>query len=85
MYTGENIQFTEDPLFPGGTTIPNVSAGKVIYKIAAFFPKNRHLGALSELGEFWVSECLDINQARFIAFTAQYFHIFVNVLCFYLL
>ena len=48
------VQFTKDPIFPGGSTLPSVKAGKVIYKVAAFFPKHRVLGALSDLGKIWV-------------------------------
>ena len=48
------IQFTKDPIFPGGSTLPSGKAGKVIYKVAAFFPKHRVLGALSDLGKIWV-------------------------------
>ncbi|XP_065068364.1 uncharacterized protein LOC135693734 [Rhopilema esculentum] len=54
-YSGhiDRILFTQDPIFPGGTTVPVVGSGKHIYKIAAFFPKHAKLGPLSELGFIW--------------------------------
>ena len=40
-------------MFPGGTTIPLVGAGRPTYKIAAFFPLHDELGSLAELGREW--------------------------------
>lgn len=56
-FTDDNkyIQFITDPIFPGGTTIPVVGAGKVRYQVAAFLPKNKKLGSLAELGQLWES------------------------------
>ena len=55
-YSGhvEQVFFTQEPTFPGGSTVPLIGAGKVIYKIAAFFPKHVKLGPLAELGHIWV-------------------------------
>ena len=42
-------------MFPGGTTIPVVGAGRPTYKIAGFFPKHESLGSLANLGKEWES------------------------------
>ena len=53
---GHRISFTQDPIFPGGSVVPVVGAGKTIYKLAAFFPKHLRLGPLSELAYLWVCD-----------------------------
>ncbi len=55
-YSGrtDQLSFTRDVIFPGRTTAPKVGSGKIIYTVAAFFPKDQRLGALSELGMKWV-------------------------------
>jgi hypothetical protein len=45
----------KNPIFPGGQIVPVVGAEKMIYKVAAFFPKDSRLGSLSDLGKLWVS------------------------------
>ena len=50
----EVLLYLKNPLFPGGHIVPVIGAGKVVYKIAAFFPKDDRLGALSDLGKYWV-------------------------------
>ena len=52
--TSEVLRYLKNPLFPGGHIVPVIGAGKVVYKIAAFFPKDSRLGALSDLGKYWV-------------------------------
>lgn len=45
----------KNPIFPGRQIVPIVGAEKMIYKVAAFFPKDSRLGSLSDLGKLWVS------------------------------
>ena len=63
-YSGhvDRLSFTQDPTFPGGSTVPIVGAGKANYKVAAFFPKHVKLGPLSELGYLWVCELYKIPE-----------------------
>ncbi|KAK3701047.1 hypothetical protein QZH41_008152 [Actinostola sp. cb2023] len=49
----KDVSISRDPVFPGGTTIPLVGAGRPTYKIAAFFPLHDELGSLAELGREW--------------------------------
>ena len=72
--TKGDITLRKDPVFPGGTTIPDVGADRTTYKIAAFFPKHESLGPLASLGAEWESafrmavELVNKNPAFKVAF-----------------
>eukprot|EP00112_Aurelia_sp_Birch-Aquarium-sp1_P017721 Seg4137.2 transcript_id=Seg4137.2/GoldUCD/mRNA.D3Y31 product="Glutamate receptor 3.1" protein_id=Seg4137.2/GoldUCD/D3Y31 len=80
-YSGHanRISFTQDPIFPGGTTVPIIGAGKVMYNVAAFFPKDPKLGPLAELGHAWESalvaavDWMNKNQSITVGFKLKTF------------
>jgi len=80
----QTISFFKDPIFPGGTTLPLVGAGKIIYKVAAFFPKHRLLGPLSDLGLLWESALsaavnwINRNDTIAVGFDVSYYDVGVD-------